>query len=1848
MAVEGIEELCNEIMADYSRADVEWLFAVPLLHFLRGDSKPFEDPDIKGSYNTLEWIGAQKLMIKEFQQSAGRLEKLSLSQVLPQLTSAFQVDPLLKRTFLHAIPVWELHKIVASKVFHISDICVALVTFCCHDSVPSDKWKSIQQCIQLMIPQLEAEKGESGTNMEKLEFTISMCLQLVEFCLIMLNLLDHLDVICQAIKLLLTSILIQRRELEGRPNQETKHTNESNAIDVVLSGLRHRLVLDLSPNMSSYYNSDGLARELEIWNKLLWATDENQGFDAFQEFLTKQLTSRARKVEEKCLVEIFCEVQMVAHHRAVGELFTNLEAVKKIINSAERGDEERVFNTLRSSSVRDDPVKARKYGELLSVLLTKFWPKEGEEIYSSGLDPGTVEFLLTWNSMAGYLKFFGNESGRGSILTPEGQKTLSMAKSLLDALVRVIFDASITVEILLLLQKYKKEFLELLKAAIPLGVAAKRSLAERNEEMEEFIAEKMNVMSFIRMCDLIQPVNITGIKEKALQGISFLQIRDLRCERKVSKILRRQLLEVQFFEVPSVIKEISSPLHKVQESFTFQDIWTQYGKKAQTVRKNDEAKKRHLSITDVVENVWKPAFQDWNQHVASVMDGTITLENVDKLFDSYKNRKEELEQELLRMLTLSQTEISARQLQTTVGERVAQIQRYQQHDHYASAADTIWEFKEAMGFTGDFKVIEDLRSQPSTEFKQKPLNSIGKRFSEAGRALECLDVNKTQCFKAMVDSRRLVEWLRATITSTQELKVLVDLALISAGESPMETDRISSLHSSCLGFAPLIFDLRESEEHRVNFDHLMKACDPVWKAMESDHKLPQKLYDTSRHLEWLKTVKESHGSVAMTSLAQAKTINSSGVYVVGNVDTKSDLPTDQGRRLSFNNVIQLTIPLKDGSEEVKNKTYSVDELKDLQSKLMLIAGKAEKRKDEVEQFAKNLEGVMRLATAYINLYESGFVHRMHWNQEFHCSKDQRKGESIADELAAESTFMENCYSNWKKKVSDTREENRELNFFTTQQLMLLRKEIAAVCQSNDLLVSNIHVLTLLESVRPNVDTEKLKSAIQHAFKDTDINKIKGTAVVCTDKSCAGAIPSTAGSTYQVQSVAVKKPKPTDTSKIRSFLNVATDDGYSEQIALAALASLGVDADEDDLLLWCLEEAADADIEALYEDAMHNPIIVREMFPEKKLDDQEIHVQQENISAIVTESDKLHELSSKLPETTVDQEKNKDDDNEAEIGQYLTLAQLGNILRELSVNGKGTTARIFPAFLKRGRPNLMLVPKDDVLATVLALYMHDKLKPLPSHGEVLICTPETTTEEIELLWRRATGDLEGRFYCLVSADLLDFFVSKQAVDMLSVVTQGLAGKTGEHYGLVIICSRENEDRANIVAALDQYRVAAPPCPSPDALKSYLKNQFRVPPPQYGYINSSKITWTTAGSLDPEKLCVRVVSSKRGGLGKTLVVRRLTDQLPNLVNNDMVVRRHDSNISLHVTVPLHGNSTDSSMLVDSLLPHAVKANVPLSRVFHLDVSPSIRRGLDTLLFNLLVLGSICDKMGRVWRRRSTDLYVLEITTAAPMPMGFTREEEAESQARQSGRSVMFKRPFYDLLPTIECDTPRTVLRRLTENPDPNDFNPLFDVKEFQSAPFQRVYQYLKLSTEGKSLDNFTFLPGNIDKDRETCLMLLIRNCGIPDPSWSEIRHFVSFLNSQLRDCEQSDYCDMQLMRSILEGFRSFVVRFMIQMSRDFATPSLTEENTESFKEDNAKRERREIEQFQLRRSWENSPHPYLFFNQDHNTMTFLGFYINSVGDLVNPQNGQIVERGLMSEPLRNGLEVQGVDFKQTRTI
>ena len=203
-------------------------------------------------------------------------------------------------------------------------------------------------------------------------------------------------------------------------------------------------------------------------------------------------------------------------------------------------------------------------------------------------------------------------------------------------------------------------------------------------------------------------VNVSDIKFKASKDVSTCNICDL-CER-----IGEKQIEVKFFELPQLVKNILLPLHKVQESSTFQKLWVQFGKKAQTARANDESKKRDLSILNVVENVWKPAYEAWSELVASTLDGSLTLRGVNKFFEGYKNRREELVKELRRIFFLGQDSGDTSQLKKIAEKRVTQIHRYQQLDQYFTAAETIWDFKQSMGFTGDFKVIEDVRNQVST------------------------------------------------------------------------------------------------------------------------------------------------------------------------------------------------------------------------------------------------------------------------------------------------------------------------------------------------------------------------------------------------------------------------------------------------------------------------------------------------------------------------------------------------------------------------------------------------------------------------------------------------------------------------------------------------------------------------------------------------------------------------------------------------------------------------------------------------------------------------------------------------------------------------------------------------------------------------------------------------------------------------------------------------------------------------------------------------------------------------------------------------------------------------------
>lgn len=75
------------------------------------------------------------------------------------------------------------------------------------------------------------------------------------------------------------------------------------------------------------------------------------------------------------------------------------------------------------------------------------------------------------------------------------------------------------------------------------------------------------------------------------------------------------------------------------------------------------------------------------------------------------------------------------------------------------------------------------------------------------------------------------------LTGPKELKVLVDLAMISAtGQGDLEVQKVSCLHAAATGYAPLIYDMKPE----MGFKEFLPLCQAVWRTLDVDDKLPDK------------------------------------------------------------------------------------------------------------------------------------------------------------------------------------------------------------------------------------------------------------------------------------------------------------------------------------------------------------------------------------------------------------------------------------------------------------------------------------------------------------------------------------------------------------------------------------------------------------------------------------------------------------------------------------------------------------------------------------------------------------------------------------------------------------------------------------------------------------------------------------------------------------------------------------------------------------------------------------------------------------------------------------------------
>uniref|UniRef100_A0A4W3K881 RING-type E3 ubiquitin transferase n=1 Tax=Callorhinchus milii TaxID=7868 RepID=A0A4W3K881_CALMI len=1364
----------------------------------------------------------------------------------------------------------------------------------------------------------------------------------------------------------------------------------------------------------------------------------------------------------------------------------------------------------------------KKFGKLLSTIIEKAWQKDGSGQFVKGYDD-VIRHLLDWSAAKNIFKLQGSDKKLIDELTDEAKELMALADSVFLDVVNKLQQGSIQIKHLKWIIEKKQNFNTL--HDISDGSCQMKYnqavLSIRENELKGFNERKDGVDSLLKMCRKITEF-VKELEERLKADFGSTELKQVMNVTAMSNQsipqTRPACKAVTWFHLSEQTAEMARNIHQFKDSHVFQMCWEKAAKDLSAkapadIEFSDEQEGEEelyvessmapsVTLDQLNARLWEPCFTHYQSIYQKVKEGSLTFREVDEQFRDYGESYEDLKRDFEIMCKLSPRDGQ------WVGKRIQQIQEYHQLHSAVKCAEIIMRAKDILSLKGNFSVLETLLNMRDESFKEKKLNCISDELIEARSLLVNISEPCRKCLEELIQRQQFVHWIKDALGDINELKVFVDLASISAGENDLDVDRVACFHDAVLGYSSLLYELKPE----FGFVDFMPCLQKLWKALKNDHNLSKKLRDSARHLDWLKTVKESHGSVELSSLSLASAINSDGIYIIG---------SEEQHKLSLGSAIKLHLPeVLEDSEELR--CYTLEELKELQNKLMLMSGKGDHGQEEVERFAEVFANVQRLASSFISLCSAGNMLFRRWKAEVYCSTDSPvcvnmdfsvrgvgavlANGNVTEQLPVLCRKMEAFLDVWKQFMDQQRSHCYYLNFYTAEQIVYLCTELFQRNSSSRL---QENVLMMLSFVKPDCTAEDIRQAW------TIWNTVQG--------------PETLLGT---------RLKPFGGRKVEKRASMQL---RVQEIAEARTVELKLD------LLW--------------------------------------KYYMENMTYF--------------------------------LSGCLDVGTLGGLLNILGDAQKTSIERALPPGLLEGRPNLVVCPRSELLTCALCVYMHTLHQPLPTYDEVLLCTAETGLEQIEIFLRRCLtkGCRGSKIYSLLFADALTYDVSVRFEELFKNLQ--LQGRPD--YQLVIVCDSD-QDHCYIPSAFSQYKSHAVPHDSLENIKLYLEKQYKVPP-----------NVLSAASVFNDQMFVRIVSSKRGGVGKSLYVKRLHETL----------KKENRSKSCLKTIRLIEPQVDENKVLKTVLS-LLQTSRPLGpTIFHFDITSSVQKGLSAFLFKLLILQYLMDTDGKMWKCQPCHLYIIELVEAPQSP----------SMHRMRLGNRVPKYSFLDVFPMVCCRPPKEVLELevgISEGKAVNGVDPLMDEKEFRSEAFQRPYQYLRRFRQQQNLDTFSYLADSVEGSHVEWIQLFLIYCGVADPSWSELHNFAWFLNLQLRDCETSVFCDFTFIEDTLQGFKQFVVSFMILMAKDFATPSL------SISDQSPGRQmvslegmsEKDIAPFLIRKKWECEPHPYIFFNSDHTSMTFIGFHLQENGrgsvDAVNPANRQVIKEDVMSRQLYQGLLLQRVPF------
>ena len=161
-------------------------------------------------------------------------------------------------------------------------------------------------------------------------------------------------------------------------------------------------------------------------------------------------------------------------------------------------------------------------------------------------------------------------------------------------------------------------------------------------------------------------------------------------------------------------------------------------------------------------------------------------------------------------------------------------------------------------------------------------------------------------------------------------------------------------------------------------------------------------------------------------------------------------------------------------------------------------------------FTQTFHSVCRIAEVLIDLQKFGNVKYIGWILQVPCSADSEFQNEVVCHLQAQAREMETELSDWKEKVKQIRDRFYELNYYTTFQLLTLRRELGALKNSKETSVISPNVLALLQSISLDVTSDvvcdAVKQIITQEIEQSSVNTQE--PMDTTSSHASGTIPLT--------------------------------------------------------------------------------------------------------------------------------------------------------------------------------------------------------------------------------------------------------------------------------------------------------------------------------------------------------------------------------------------------------------------------------------------------------------------------------------------------------------------------------------------------------------------------------------------------------------------------------------------------------------------------------------------------------------------------------------------------------------------